>query len=199
MKQTIAYQIEDRCYLSITDRCTLACRFCPKTQGSMQVHNYDLTFDHRPGSGEIISAIGDVTDYSWIVFCGYGEPTLRLKPLLEVARHVKQQGGRVRINTDGLANLVHKRNVLPDMAGLVDALSVSLNAQNEEVYNQHCVPSLPDSWQAVLDFLEQAPVYVPDVTATAIHGLDGVDIAACRELASGLGVKFRQRELDLVG
>lgn len=199
MPQTIAYHIEDRCYLSITDRCTLACRFCPKTNGSMQVHEYDLTFDHRPGAEEIITAIGNVHEYSWIVFCGYGEPTLRLKTLLEVARHVKAKGGKVRINTDGLANLVHKRNVLPEMAGLVDALSVSMNAQNATVYNRHCEPALDKSWQAMLDFLQQAPTYIPEVTATAIHGLEGVDIDACRALACQLGVNFRQRELDRVG
>lgn len=199
MSQTIAYPIEDRLYLSITDRCTLACRFCPKTRGSMQVRDYDLTFDHRPTVAEIVDAIGTVDAYSWIVFCGYGEPTLRLKVLLEIATWIKQRGGRVRVNTDGLANLVHKRNVLPEMSGLVDALSVSLNAQNAEIYARHCVPALPGSWPALLDFLHQAPRWIPEVTATAIHGLPGVDIAACRRLADELGVAFRQRELDAVG
>ena len=197
--QTIAYTIGDRCYLSITDRCTLACKFCPKTQGSMQVHEYDLTFNHRPDTDEIIAAIGDVSDYSWIVFCGFGEPTLRLKTLLEVSDHIKQRGGRVRLNTDGLANLAHKRNVIPDMAECIDAVSVSLNAQNESIYNLHCAPALAHSWQAMLDFLELASVSIADVTATAINGLAGVDIAACRSLAEQRGVKFRQRELGLVG
>ena len=195
----IAYPIADRLYLSITDRCTLACRFCPKTLGSMQVHDYDLSMDHRPGVDEIIAAMGDISDYTSIVFCGYGEPTLRLKVLLDVAREVKRREGHVRVNTDGLANLVNKRNVLPEMSGLVDALSVSMNAQNESVYNTHCDPALPESWQAMLDFLAQAPRWVPDVTATAINGLDGVDIEACRALARKLGVAFRQRELDRVG
>ena len=195
----IAYPIADRLYLSITDRCTLACRFCPKTLGSMQVHDYDLSMDHRPGVDEIIAAMGDISDYSSIVFCGYGEPTLRLKVLLDVAREIKRREGHVRVNTDGLANLVNKRNVLPEMSGLVDALSVSMNAQNESVYNTHCDPALPESWQAMLDFLAQAPRWVPDVTATAINGLEGVDIEACRALARQLGVAFRQRELDRVG
>ena len=197
--QTIAYTIDDRRYLSITDRCTLACKFCPRTQGSMQVRDYDLTFDHRPTTNEIIAAIGQVSDYSSIVFCGFGEPTLRLGPLLEVADFVKQQGGHVRLKTDGLANLVHKRNVLPEMAGKIDAVSVSLNAQNEDIYNQHCVPALNHSWQAMLDFLQLAPRWIPNVTATAINGLDGVDIAACRQLAAECGVNFRQRELNRVG
>lgn len=196
---TIAYPIGDRLYLSITDRCTLACRFCPKTKGTMQVHDYDLSMDYRPTTKEIITAMGDISSYSSIVFCGYGEPTLRLKVLLDVAREIKNLGGQVRINTDGLANLVNKRNVLPEMSGLIDSLSISLNAQNEIVYNRHCDPALTGSWEAVLEFLALAPQWIPEVTATAINGLEGVDIEECRLLAEQCGVKFRQRELGLVG
>lgn len=197
--QTISYPIDDRLYLNITDRCTLQCGFCPKYNGSHRVHDYDLTLDHRPSAAEVIAAVGRPADYAEVVFCGFGEPTLRLKVLLEVARHVKAQGGRVRVNTDGLANLVHRRDVLPAMGECVDALSVSLNAQDPEVYARHCRPQLPGSYAAMLEFLAQAPRHVGEVTATAIHGLDGVDIAACRALVEARGVQFRQRELDVVG
>lgn len=199
MTQTLAYPIDDRLYLNITDRCTLRCAFCPKYNDSREVRGYDLTLDHRPEVDEITAAIGDPTAYREVVFCGYGEPTLRLKTLLAVAAWIKARGGRVRVNTDGLANRVHKRDVLPELAGLVDALSVSLNAQDEATYIRHCRPTLPDSYAAVQDFLARAPRHVPQVTATAIAGLEGVDIAACERLASSLGVTFRRRELDRVG
>ena len=196
----IAYPIRNSLYLNITDRCTLECRFCPKhTEQGPVVHEYDLSLDHRPDVQEIIDAIGNPAEYEEIVFCGFGEPTLRLKVLLEVARWIKAQGGMVRINTDGLANLVNKRNVLPEMQGLVDSLSVSLNAQDPEVYAQHCQPALAGSWEAMLDFLAQAPRYIPRVTATAIDGLAGVDIEACEKLATERGVEFRRRQLDKVG
>ncbi|MDX1592607.1 MAG: TatD family nuclease-associated radical SAM protein [Gammaproteobacteria bacterium] len=198
-EQTIAYRIGDRLYLSITDRCTLVCDFCPKTLGSRRVHDYDLTLDHRPEFDEVVAAIGDPTDYAEVVFCGYGEPTLRLNLLLEVAGWIRARGGRVRLNTDGLGSLVNKRNILPEMAGLVDAVSVSLNAQSPEVYNRHCQPALPGAYQAVLAFLQEAPRYIPDVTATAIDGLEGVDIEACRRVARMCGARFRRRELDVVG
>ena len=199
IEQTLSYTIGDRLYLNITDRCTLECAFCPKHNGSCQVHEYDLSLNHRPEADEIIAAIDQPSRYTEVVFCGYGEPTLRLKVLLQVAKHVKAHGGRVRINTDGLANLVHKRNVLPELAHCVDALSVSLNAQDETIYRRHCRPALAGSYQATLDFLAEAPNYIADVTATAIDGLDGVDIAACAAIAEHRGVKFRRRELDLVG
>lgn len=197
--QTVAYRIDDRLYLNITDRCTLACTFCPKTQGSLGLHEYDLALDHRPEFDEIVAAIGDPSAYTEVVFCGYGEPTLRLNLLLEVARWIKARGGRVRVNTDGLASLANKRDVLPEMAGLVDAISVSLNAQSPNVYNRHCQPALPGAYQAMLAFLQQAPRYIPEVTATAIDGLEEVDIAACERLARMCGARFRRRVLDVVG
>ncbi len=199
MNQTISYRINNNLYLNITDRCTLQCRFCPKTQGIKKVHDFDLTLEQRPEIEAIIASIGDPRDYDFIVFCGFGEPTLRLKLLLAVATDIKSKGGRVRVNTDGLANLFYKRNVLPQFEGIIDALSVSLNGQNETVYNKHCKPALKGSFHAVLDFLRLAPEYVPEVTATAINGLEGLDIDACRALAKQLGVGFRQRKLDVVG
>ena len=195
----LAYAIDRRLYLNITDRCTLVCAFCPKTRGDLHVKGYDLTLEHRPEADEVIAAIGDPRGHEQVVFCGYGEPTLRLKVLLEVAAWVRGFDVPVRVNTDGLANLVHKRDVLPELGAVVDSLSVSMNAQNAEVYARHCQPQLPGSYTAMLDFLRAAPAHVKEVTATAIDGLPGVDIIACERLAKSLGVGFRRRVLDRVG
>jgi TatD family-associated radical SAM protein len=198
-KPTLAYPIGENLYLNVTDRCTLNCTFCPKHAAQPRVRGYDLSLGARPEVNDIIAALGDPARYSEVVFCGFGEPTLRLKPVLEVSDYIQSRHGRVRINTDGLANLVHKRNVLREFTGRVDALSVSMNAHNETVYNRHCRPALRGSYQAMLSFLEQAPRYVNEVTATAIDGLQGVDIDACQRLAMERGVQFRRRVLDVVG
>lgn len=198
-KPILAYTIGDKRYLNITDRCTLHCTFCPKFCSTPQVHEVDLSLPQRPEVGEIVDALGDPADYREVVFCGFGEPTLRLKPLLEIATHIKNRNGRVRINTDGLANLVHKHNVLPELATCIDALSVSMNADTETLYQQHCQPALAGSYKAMLDFLQLAPDYINKVTATAIDGLDGVNIDACRQLAEQRKVAFRRRVLDVVG
>ncbi len=155
--------------------------------------------DHRPSPKEIIDAIEDPAKYDEVVFCGYGEPTLRLNVLLEVARTIKAAGGRVRINSDGLANLVHKRNTLPEMADCIDALSISMNAQDKSTYDRHTQPTLPDSYDAMLAFLTEAPKHIAQVTATALDGLEGVDITACEKLAEACGVHFRKRTLGRVG
>jgi len=196
---TLVYDIEGSRYINLSDRCTLRCQFCPKTHEEFQVHDYNLKLKHRPTANQIISALGDPSPYKEIVFCGFGESTLRLSVLLKIAGYIKEKGGRVRVNTDGLANLVNKRNVLPELAQCVDALCVSMNAQNEQTYNRHCSPLLEGSYFAMLEFISLAPQYIDDVTATAIDGLEGVDIEACEKIAFEKGVKFRRRELDIVG
>ena len=193
------YDIDSSRYVNLTNACTLGCKFCPKNQRSFVVHDYNLSLSQNYPAQTYIENIGDPANFSEIVFCGFGEPTIRLTELLKIAAFIKEIGGQTRINTDGLANLVHKRNVLPDMHGVIDALSVSLNAQDEQTYNLHCAPNLAGSFSAMLSFLEQAPNYIPCVTATAIDGLPGVNIEECEKLAHSLGVKFRRRYLDLVG
>jgi TatD DNase family protein len=143
--------------------------------------------------------VGDPQDFGEIVLCGMGEPTLRLYTVLDAATRLRAQGGYIRLNTDGLANLVYGRDVTPDLEGHIHALSVSLNAQDEATYNRHCRPSLPGSYPAMLDFVRRAREFVPSITLTAIDGLPGVDIAACRKIADDLGVDFRRRVLDAVG
>lgn len=195
----ISYDLRGSRYLNVTSRCTLRCAFCPKFNGSWTVADYDLRLHQEPDAGQFIAAAGNPRDFQEIVFCGLGEPTLRLYTVLEAAAELRLRGARVRLNTDGLANLVHGRDVTPDLEDSIDALSISLNGQNEEVYNRHCRPPMPGAFEAVLDFAARAREFVPSVTLTAIDGLPGVDIPACRAIAERLGVGFRRRELGKVG
>ena len=195
----IGYTLGDNRYLNVTNRCTLRCAFCPKFNARWTVHDYELRLPREPTIEEIIEAAGDVEQYREIVFCGLGEPTLRLYEVLEVGARLRAEGGYIRVNTDGLANLVHGRDVTPDFDGIVNALSVSLNAQNAEVYERHCRPPHPRSYDAMLDFVAYAREFVPDITLTAIDGLAGVDVAACERIARRFGVQFRRRVLDVVG
>lgn len=198
-KQIIAYALHGNCYLNITSRCTLRCRFCPKHNRSWEVQEYDLRLKREPAVEEIMSALGDCAQYQEVVFCGLGEPTQRLDVLLEVARRVKDAGGRVRVNTDGLANLIHQRDVTLEMAKVVDAVSISLNAQDEATYIRHTDPKCEGAFAAMLAFAGAAHAAGISVTLTAIDGLEGVDLEACHRIADEIGVGFRRRVLDVVG
>jgi TatD DNase family protein len=104
----------------------------------------------------------------------------------------------VRVNTNGHANLIHKRDVLPELKGLIDSVSVSLDAQDEATYNTLCKPVYKDAFREVIRFIREAKEHIPDVQATVVD-LEGVDLDKCRELTAGLGVKLRIRKLDAVG
>ena len=195
----IAYTLHGNCYINLTSRCTLRCQFCPKFNKNWEVQGYPLRLKQEPGVADIVAAVGDPKAYREVVFCGLGEPTLRLPELLQVAQALKQAGARIRLNTDGLANWVHNRNVVPELAGRVDALSISLNAQNEAVYNRHCRPPAAGAYPELLEFILLARESIADITIPAIDGLEGVDIPACEALAERFNVKFRRRVLDEVG
>ena len=194
----IAYRIRNSLYLNITNRCTNACTFCAKFR-DFTVKGHQLHLDHEPSTAEIIRAIGTASDYEEVVFCGYGESLLRLDTVKEVATWLKQQGVTVRINTDGQANLVHGRNIIPELQGLVDSISVSLNAADPETYQKYCRSTFGlDAYQGVKDFLTAAKGVIPSVTATVVT-LPGLDLAACRKAAEELGVEYREREYNEVG
>jgi TatD DNase family protein len=194
----ITYPIRNSLYLNITNRCTAACTFCVRYHTDF-VKGHNLRLAMEPTAEAVIKEIGDPKLYAEVVFCGYGEPLLRFDVVKAVATEVKRRGGKVRIDTNGHANLIHKRNVLPELAGLVDAVSVSLNAQNAEVYEKLTQPKFgAPTYDAVKEFIREAKKFIPDVTATVVSA-PGVDIDACRKIAEELGAKFRVREYNVVG
>jgi TatD DNase family protein len=194
----IAYVIRNSLYLNITNRCTNSCTFCAKFH-DFTVKGHQLCLEREPGIEEVMTAIGDPSSYDEVVFCGYGEPLIRLDVVKAVAGYLKQKNITVRINTDGQANLVHNRNILPELSGLVDSISVSLNAADAATYQQVCRSEFGEQGYAALkDFLVEAKKYIPSVIATAVT-LPGIDIEACRKVAEVLQVEFRERIYNEVG
>ena len=194
----IAYEIRGNLYLNITNRCTCNCSFCDRTRGAM-VSGYYLGLENEPEAAELINAVGDPKRYGQIVFCGYGEPMVRLDVVKEVARRLKQQGAKIRLNTNGHTELIHGRDILPELVGLVDQISVSLNAATPEDYTRYCLPDFgAEAFEATKRFITRAVELDFEVTATAVE-LPGLDIEAVRKLAESLGAEFRLRYYNVVG
>jgi TatD DNase family protein len=193
----IAYQIRDSLYLNVTNRCTNQCSFCIRFH-SDYVKGHHLRLSHEPSVEELKEAIGDPSRFKEIVFCGYGEPLLRFDLVRCLSAWIKQQKGRVRINTNGHGNFINKRNILPELSGIVDNISISLDAQDEETYNRICKPAFQNAYREVLSFIREAKKVIPDVQVTVVS-LDTVDVEKCRKIAEELGVVFRVREFDTVG
>jgi len=193
----IAYKIRDSLYLNLTNRCTNSCSFCVRFHKDY-VKGHNLRLHDEPTEEELKDAIGDPSRYREIVFCGYGEPLLRLDTVKSLAKWIKGKGGHVRVNTNGHGNLIHGRNILTDLRGIVDALSVSLDAQDEETYQRICAPTYTNAFREVVSFIREARTHIPSVQATVVE-MEGVDIEKCRQLAGALGVPLRVRKLDVVG
>jgi TatD DNase family protein len=194
----IAYQIRNSLYLNITNRCSNRCTFCAKFD-DFTVKGHNLLLDGEPSFEEVMAAVGQPEGIDEVVFCGFGEPLIRLDLVKQVAGALKARGYLIRINTDGQANLVHGRDILPELAGLVDSVSVSLNAPDASTYNRLCnSPYGEDGFTGVCNFIQSASAHIPQVTASVVT-VPGVDVVACRLLAESLGAEFRVREYAEVG
>ena len=193
----IAYKIRDSLYLNITNRCTNRCGFCVRFRTSY-IKGHNLRLEREPSALQVIKAIRDPKAYKEIVFCGIGEPLMRLDVVKKVSRWVGDQGGTVRINTNGHGNMIHGRNILPELRGIVNSLSVSLDAENEKKYEKICKPEMKNAFKGVISFIEEAKKYIPDVKITVVK-VPQIDVGKCYALAKNLGVELRVRNFNVVG
>lgn len=198
-KPKIAYPIRDSLYINITNRCTDNCSFCVRFYTDY-VKGHNLRLENEPLVEEIIKELNDISCYKEVVFCGYGEPLLRLDVVKQVARFLKEKGACVRLNTNGQGNLIHQRNIAPELKGLIDAVSISLNVETEGNYNKICRPQFGcGTFAKIKEFILECKRYIPEVSVTFIN-LPEVNLEECRRLAKEeLGVDFRIRKLHQVG
>lgn len=193
----IAYKYQNSLYLNLTNRCTNKCKFCIRFTPS-GVDNIDLWLEHEPTVEEIIKALDDAgfENYPEIVICGYGEPLLRVDAVLEVAKYIKSKKDiKIRVNTNGHANRFAGRDVTPEMKGLIDTISISLNAENAEKYQEICLCDYgEEGFYEMLKFASCAKNYVPDVTLSVVDVIGEDAIEKCRKIAEEIGVNYRVRE-----
>jgi TatD family-associated radical SAM protein len=190
LAMVIAYPLHGALYLNITNRCPNACRFCIRETCGV---GYNLWLEHEPAVDEIINAIGDPSQYREVVFCGYGEPLTRPDVVVEVARWLKEKQVKVRLNTNGLADLFLGYDILPRLAGVVDAISISLNASDADSYAEITRTGYGlDAFPAVLDFTARSKEYIPNVILTAVD-YPGVNLEKAAAIAKKLNVMYKTR------
>jgi len=195
----LLYPIRDSLYLNITNRCTNRCIFCARRNSDF-VKGHNLKLRSEPTAREIIARLGDMSGYEKIVFCGFGEPTLRLETVIKIASYIKKKGREVRLTTNGEGNLINGYSIAGRLKGLVDRVSVSLNAPSAEEYDKLCRSRFgKDAYSGILDFIKECVLQGIEVEVTCLDMIGKSDIRACRTKAKSLGAKFRLRHLDSVG
>ena len=202
----ITYPLKSGLYVNLTNRCPCACTFCLRQNAPGVFGTDSLWLEREPTVDEIIESIEsrNLDDFAELVFCGYGEPTERLDDLLAVAWHVKEVRPRmlVRINTNGLSDLIRGEPTAVKLKGLVDTVSISLNTPDPEEYLKVCRPKFGlESWQAMLDFAKSCRGCVPDVVMTIVGSpVTTPEVQEkCRAITDSLGVRLRIRPYETDG
>lgn len=200
-EQNLVYLLGGKIYINLTNKCTNECVFCIRTLkddvcgANLWLKNDSVTAE------EVIKQLQTIrNDEQEIVFCGYGEPTLKLEILKEVAKYIKDnyKDVKIRLNTNGHANFIYKRNIIPELVGFVDSISVSLNAPDEELYKELTQPNIvcDNVLEEVKDFIKKSVEAGIETTASVVSGYKDYDInlQECEKIATEAGAKFRVRE-----
>ena len=197
---TLTYRVGNGLYANLTNKCPCACTFCIRQNGAGVYGSDSLWLEREPSVEETIAALdaAGLSSYEEVVFCGYGEPTERLDDLLAVARHIREVAPKtpIRVNTNGLADLIAGVPTAARFAGLVDTLSVSLNAPTAEEYVKLCRPKFGiASYEAMLAFAAEAKRYVPSVVMSVVGTADMTPekVASCQAVCDRIGVPLRVR------
>ena len=199
----ITYPVKSGLYVNLTNRCPCACEFCLRNNAPGVFGSDSLWLEREPTVDEIIASIEsrNLDDFTELVFCGYGEPTERLDDLLSVAGHLKSIRPQmlVRVNTNGLSDLIHGEPTAAKFKGLVDTVSISLNTPDPEEYLKVCRPKFGlESWQSMLDFAKSCRDYVPNVVMTIVEApVTTPEVQEkCKAITDSLGVRLRIRPYE---
>ena len=200
---TITYQVKSSVYVNLTNRCPCACTFCLRNNAPGVYGSGSLWLEREPTLDEVMASLDawDWTRFREVVFCGYGEPTERLDVLLAAAAQLKARDPslRVRVNTNGLSDLVNGRPTAALFSGKVDCLSISLNTDDPAEYLALCRPSFgAAAYPAMLAFARDAAKAVPEVVMTVVGEpvTDTAKQARCRAVAESLGARLRVRPCE---
>ncbi|HIT92744.1 MAG TPA: radical SAM protein [Candidatus Stercorousia faecigallinarum] len=198
MANTLVYLLDGKIYINLTNRCTNDCIFCLRKDKD-DVKGQELWLDDENSTAEdVIKQLSSFEPTKEVIFCGYGEPLLKFEELKQVSQYIKTNypDTKIRVNTNGHANFVYQKNIVPELKGLIDEFSVSLNAPTKKEYNELSQPKFDEAYEEVKKFIKACADEKISVVASVVEGYKGrhLDLTICENIAKDLGAKFRVRE-----
>lgn len=194
---TLLYPIENSLYVNITNLCCCKCVFCVRDITDSVGGSESLWLDHEPTIDELKAELEkfNLDEYEEVVFCGYGEPLMRINEVVEFANYIKTKKNiKIRVNTNGLADLIHKKKTAVLLKDAIDAVSISLNAPNEEVYLEVAKPAFGiKSFDAMLSFAKDCKTCIKEVCFSVVDEITDEEIRQSQELADSLDIPLRVR------
>ncbi len=190
---TFVYEIDGKLYINLTNRCSNDCEFCVRN-GKDSYYGNKLWLSKEPTAEEVLALIPDF-GYSEVVFCGFGEPTFKMKEVSAIGKELKKRGFFVRINTNGQGNLINGRDITEELVAAVDKVNVSLNAGDRDKYYEICRPVFgEDAFDAILDFASLCKDRGIITEFSIVDVLSEKDKEKCEEIAERLGIRLRIRK-----
>lgn len=194
----IIYTYGGSAYMNITNKCPCACIFCIRSNGDGLGSAESLWLKGDPTIDEIKAEIDnfDFSEYDEVVFCGYGEPTQALDNLIESAKYLKEKHSlKIRLNSNGLSDLINGKPTAHLLEGVVDSISISLNAPDSEAYQRVTSSKFgEDAYPALLKFAEECKQYIPSVKFTVVDVISEEEIEECKKISEKMGIPLRVRE-----
>lgn len=194
MSDTYIYRLGEALYINLTNRCTNDCTFCVRNTHD-GVGGYHLRLSKEPSAQDVIALLEDEADVREIVFCGLGEPTMRLPALLEIAAYLKSRGSHIRLNTNGQGSAFAGEDIAQKLRGLIDIVSISLNAPNAKEYDELCRSAYgEEAYAHLLDFAKSCVAQGIDTVLSVVDVIGPDEIEKCRGIAEGVGARLRVRQ-----
>ena len=194
----ILYKVHNNLYINLTNRCPYSCTFCLRQKMDKVGESDTLWLIREPTAEEVIEEFKkwDVDSFHEIVFCGFGEPTEAFDVLKKVAEFIKSKYNKpIRLNTNGVGNLINKRNIAPELKGLIDTVSISLNNPDPEEYAKLVRSKYGvKSFQEMIDFAKECKKYVPNVVMSTVDTtISHEEEKKCKEICDKIGAEYRIR------
>ena len=190
--------LDGNLYLNLTNKCSNGCDFCVRNERSSYYGNYLWLRHGEPTVDKVIASInamGDIKRFKEAVFCGFGEPTYKLQEMLELCDYFHEKGLQTRLNTNGQANLIHKRDIVPELKGKIDKVNVSLNASCAEKYQKICRSMFGENgFTALVEFARSCKREGVNCRFSIVDCIGEEEVEACKTLASSVGVPLYVRK-----
>lgn len=200
MAMTMLYEVGDNLYVNVTNKCPCHCTFCIRKNGDGAYGSDSLWLEREPSAREVIENLEKLTldKYKEIVFCGYGEPLERIDDVVKICDYLRAESScTLRLNTNGLSDLIHQKKTAHLLRGRFDIVSISLNAGSEDSYMRVTNPEFGDgSYKAVLRFAADCVKYIPKVMFTVVDVISPKEIETARYVADTLGLELRVRKFQ---
>lgn len=197
-KMEILYKVHNNLYINLTNRCPYSCTFCLRQKMDKVGESDTLWLLREPTAEEVIEEFKkwDVDSFDEIVFCGFGEPTDAFDVLKKVAEFIKSKYNKpIRLNTNGVGSLINKRNIAPELKGLIDTVSISLNNPDPEEYAKLVRSKYGEkSFQEMINFAKECKKYVPNVVMSTVDTtISHEEEKKCKEICDEVGAVYRIR------